>query len=93
MAWTLATTKDAKIRDSVQAVKFAQRACELTDYKQPGVLDTLAAAYASADNFPPALETAQKAIKLASSTDKKELAQQIQDRLNLYKANQSYHEP
>ena len=39
LAWLLATCPDAHVRDGVQAVKYAGRACELTHY---GVTTSLA---------------------------------------------------
>jgi tetratricopeptide (TPR) repeat protein len=89
-AWLLATSDKSSAQNRAEAVKFAGRACELTDYKYPGMLDTLAAAYAAAGRFGEALETAEKALKLAEVADKKELAGQIQARLQLYKAGQPY---
>jgi tetratricopeptide (TPR) repeat protein len=90
LAWLLATHKQAKFRNPKEAVRLAQRACELTKYENPGILDTLAAAYAADDRFPQAIETAEKAIKLADSHGEKKLAQQIRNRLPLYKAGQHY---
>ena len=90
MAWILACTKDANLRNSAEAVEYAKGACELTVNNQPAMLDTLAAAHAAAGNFPKAVKTAQKAIELAESADKKELTQKIQTRLQLYQANQVY---
>ena len=92
LAWVLATSNDVKIQKSINAVEFAERACELTDYKNPEVLDTLAAAYAVAGRFPRAIETAEKAVNLAVSQGRKELAEEIQNRLRLYKAKRPYYE-
>jgi Flp pilus assembly protein TadD len=92
LAWVLATTEDVKLQNPTDAVKYAQRACELSGYEQPSLLDTLAVAYAAAGNFPEAVKTAEKAIKLAEDDGKKELAEEIQKRLELYKAGQPYHE-
>lgn len=92
LAWVLATHKDAKYRDSSEALRLAKLACELTEYKQLDLLDTLAAAYAAAGRFSQATETAEKAVQSAVSAGKKELAQKIQSRLQLYKTGQSYHE-
>jgi Flp pilus assembly protein TadD len=50
MAWILATHPDQKLRDTGQAIVFAERAAELTKYKNTTVLNTLAAAYAAAGN-------------------------------------------
>ena len=90
LAWIFATAEDNKLRNSSDAVEFAQRACKLTDYKHPGLLDTLAVAYAAAGRFNQAIETAEKAIKLADSAGKKDLTDKIQSRLQLYQAGQAY---
>lgn len=90
LAWVWATTEDAELQNPIAAVKFAQKACELSNYAHPGVLDTLAAAYAAAGNFPEAVKTAEKAIKLAEAADEKDLAKEIQERLGLYKTDQPY---
>lgn len=92
LAWFLATMEDTKLRNPADAVKYAQRACELSNYEHPGVLDTLAVAYAAAGNFPEAVKTAEKAIKLAEAADEKDLAKEIQERLYLYKSDQPYRE-
>jgi tetratricopeptide (TPR) repeat protein len=91
-AWLLATAGDISIQDANRAIEFAERACELTEHKNPESLDTLAAAYAAVGSFPEAIETAEKAIELAKTADKKDMAEEIQKRLELYKAGQPYHE-
>jgi len=93
IAWILATTEDAKIKDVAEAVKFAQKACELTDYKIPYAMDTLAVAYAATGKFDEAIKTAEKAIELARSANRKDLAEEISERLKLYRQNRSYYEP
>lgn len=84
IAWLLATVADANIREPQQAVQLARRAAELTEFLRPSVLDTLAAAYASAGDFENAVQMAEKAIALAEATDQHELAARIQTRLQLY---------
>ena len=54
-------------------------------YAQPGFLDTLAVAYAATGDFPKAIETAEKALQLI--VDNEELTQEIQEHIDLYKAN------
>jgi tetratricopeptide (TPR) repeat protein len=88
LVWLLATSEDTSISDPAAAVKFAQKACELTNYEQPETLDTLAVAYAAAGKFPWAIETAQKALELAIAADKEDLALEIEERLRLYRAGQ-----
>ncbi len=93
LAWILATTEDETIRNPNDAVEYAKRIYEFVGpYQQPVFLDTLAAAYAAAGNFPKAVETAQEAIKLAESAGKQDLAEKIRKRLDLYKSGQPYHE-
>jgi Flp pilus assembly protein TadD len=90
LAWILATVEDAGVRNAAEAVEHAERACEMTNYERPEMLDTLAAAYAAAGRFSEAVETATKAAKLADSADQKELTAKIEARLQLYKAGQPY---
>jgi tetratricopeptide (TPR) repeat protein len=92
LAWIWATTENAKFQNHIAAVRFAQKACELSNYEHPGALDTLAAAYAATGNFPEAIKTAEKAVKLAEDANEKELAEDIGKRLELYKTSQPYHE-
>ena len=85
-----ATSRDSAIYDPQQAVRLAQQACELTGYKDAGILDTLAVAYAAAGRFPEAVGMAEKALKRAKSVAQKELTEDIQNRLNLFKAGKPY---
>jgi tetratricopeptide (TPR) repeat protein len=92
LAWIRATHKEANFRNPKEAVRLAQRACELTRYRNPSILDTLAAAYAAAGRFTDAVATAQKALELAQSSNE-ELPEKIQNRLRLYKAGRPYIQP
>lgn len=92
VAWMLATHEDSLLRDGAEAVRLAERACDLTDYKSPAMLDTLAAAYAEAGRFDQAVETAQRALQLARAAKSEKLAKDIQSRLELYKAERPYPE-
>jgi tetratricopeptide (TPR) repeat protein len=88
LAWILATTEDEKFIDPPGAISLAQKACRLTDYREPLLLDTLAAAYAAAGKFSQAVTTAENALRLAQSLQQIELAEKIKERRRLYKANQ-----
>jgi tetratricopeptide (TPR) repeat protein len=92
LAWLLATCPDAHIRDGVQAVKYAGRACELTHYGVTILVGTLAAAYAEAGRFDDAMTTAQKACALASAAGEPDLLDKNQKLLALYRAHQPYRE-
>ncbi|MGD0784400.1 MAG: tetratricopeptide repeat protein [Sedimentisphaerales bacterium] len=90
LAWNLATYNDAKIRNPVRAVQLAKRACELTNYENPAIMDTMAAAYAAAGDFSKAIETCEKALALCKSAQQSELKREIENRLILYKAGKPY---
>lgn len=92
LAWILAVTEDTKLHNPADAVKYAERACELTEYNRPGFLDSLAVAYAAVGNFPEAVKTAEKAVALALSLEREDLAAEIQKRLELYKVETVYYE-
>jgi Flp pilus assembly protein TadD len=72
LAWILATTPQAEFRNGEEAVRMAERACELTGHKQARFLATLAAAYAEAGRFPEAVSTAELARELAAAAGQKE---------------------
>jgi len=90
LAWILAVHDDSRIRDPNKAVRLAERACELTGYQEPELLDTLAAAYASAARFSEAVATSEKAMELAQPLEQKQLIEDIQSHLLLYRAGKPY---
>jgi len=90
LAWVLAVSEDGSVRNGDKAVELAQRACELTNYNNPGFLDTLAAAYAAAGRFSDAVTTARQAIDIAKTQGQDNIVSEIQNRLELYKANRAY---
>ena len=81
---------EPRARDGTKAVHLAEKACQLTDYKAPATLDTLAAAYAELGQFDKAVKTAQKAMQLARAAKSEKLAKDIQNRLDLYKAKRPF---
>jgi tetratricopeptide (TPR) repeat protein len=93
LAWVLAVNPDAELRNGAEAVRLAERACELTHYGEPLFIRTLAAAYAEAGRFPDAVTTAEKAEQLAISAGSKKLAEKSRQLLELYRAGKTYHEP
>ena len=88
-AWILATCPDAKIRNGVQAVASATRACELTGWKVPHTLTTLAAAYSEAGDFGAAVQWQQKALDLVSERSAQK--PEYQRLLARYMARKPYH--
>jgi arylsulfatase A-like enzyme len=92
LAWIKATHQDPDISNPEEAVQLALRACKLTGYNRPDVLDTLAVAYAAAGRFGEAIETAAKAISLAEATNQAQLAEQIQNHLELFERGRPYYD-
>lgn len=87
LARILATHPRPDRRDPREAIRLAERAAELTRYDHPAILDTLAAAYASAGEFEKATAVAEEAIRLASDDEQ---AEQIRARLELYREKKPY---
>ncbi len=92
LAWILASNPDDELRNGAEAVRLAERACELTHYGQPVYIGTLAAAYAEARRFGEAVETAQRALNLPATQNNKPLADALQMRLKLYESSAPFHE-
>ena len=64
LAWVLATSTFKELRDGKRAIELATRACEVTDYKAPHILSTLASGYAEAGDFDKAVEWIEKGLKV-----------------------------
>jgi tetratricopeptide (TPR) repeat protein len=92
LAWLLATYPDPKYRNGPEAVRLAQRACELTHFQRTIFVGTLAAAYAEAGRFPEAIQTAQKAHDLAVRWNEPDLASRNLSLMKLYQSGQAYRE-
>jgi protein O-mannosyl-transferase len=90
LAWVMATTSDPKCRDGAKAVQLAEAANKMTGYKNPDMVDTLAAAYAEAGRFSEAIATARQALELARAAGKADLARDIERRISLYQQGRAY---
>jgi tetratricopeptide (TPR) repeat protein len=77
LAWVLATSPEAKLRDGGRAIALATKACELTSYKQAHILSTLAAAYAETGDFKTAKEWSQKSIDIGEDKLKDQLRKEL----------------
>ncbi len=86
VAWTLATSPNASIRNGGEAVELARRAVQLSEGREPAILGTLAAAQAEAGRFPEAVQTARKALELAAGRNKQSLARSVEAQIRLYEA-------
>jgi serine/threonine protein kinase len=85
LAWIQATSVAAEIRNGTNAVVLAEEAVAATHRKNPGFLDTLAAAYAESQQFDKAAAVEQEAIGLLKSEPEKN---DYVSHLKLYQANQ-----
>jgi tetratricopeptide (TPR) repeat protein len=92
LAWIRAANSDARFRDGTEAVHLAERACQITEYKVPIILNTLAAAYAEAGRFDEAAATAEKTRQLAISMGSPEAANSLVKTIQLFKSHRPYHE-
>jgi len=92
LAWILATDPDEKIRNGSQAVELAERACQITEWKQPFLIGTLAASYAEAGRFTNAVEIAEKACAVARSNKLDDVARRNEELIQIYRAGKPYHE-
>lgn len=77
LAWVLATSPQADLRDGKRAVELATKACELTEYKLPHILSTLAASFAESGNFDTAIEWSQKAVDMDDPENDEQLAKEL----------------
>jgi tetratricopeptide (TPR) repeat protein len=83
-AWLLATAEDPGIRDGREAVRLAERVCEVTHYRQVDALLALAAAYAEAGRAADAVPIARKVILWVRASGQEKIAAQIEAQLKLY---------
>ena len=90
MAWVLATSPEAAVRNGAEAVRLAER---LTagggDAKD---LDALGAALAEAGRFQEAVDAASKALRLATGEGNQALAGKVEARMALYRKRMPYRE-
>ena len=64
LAWLLATAEDARYRNPAEALAHAQRAVELSHWKEAAFIDTLAEALYQNGQYAQAVEVQQKALAL-----------------------------
>jgi hypothetical protein len=84
LAWIKATCPLAEFRDGAAAIVHASRACELTGWKDPDCIDTLACAYAEAGQFDQAIHWQSKICQEATEN------QDFAARLKLYQEGKPF---
>jgi Tfp pilus assembly protein PilF len=86
IAWMMAASPDAAVRNGTKAVELARQTDQLSGGKNPMMAGTLAAAYAEAGKFDDAIATAQRALQLANGQKNDALAATLQQEIKLYEA-------
>jgi Flp pilus assembly protein TadD len=90
IAWLLATSPDASLRNGREALALAESANSVAKAEDPELLDTLAAAYAENHDFPHAISSATEALHLAVGTKNTPMADAIRGRIAQYRAGKPY---
>jgi len=89
LARHLSTCPNVNYRDGQRAVKFATRACELTDWKHYAPLQSLAIGYAECGDYANAIVALEKSIRAAPPESQVALL----SRLRSCRAGKRYTEP
>ncbi len=89
LAWILATSPDASLRNGARALELARLAGQVSGGSHPAILQTLAAAYAETGRFAEADETAERALSLAIAQGNGTLAEVIRSERRLYQAGKA----
>jgi tetratricopeptide (TPR) repeat protein len=93
LAWFLATVSDQKVRHPQQALQYAVRACQFSNWRDASCMSTLAAAYAATGDFELAAKWEVRALETMNRTKPEpapDAIQQADARLSLYRAGQAY---
>src|SRR4030095_13956415 len=92
LAWLFATGSNASLRNGGRAIQIAEQADQLSGGNNALVLRTLAAAYAEAEQFGKAIESAQVAMQLGRSQGDDSLTSELQQEIALYELGLPYRE-
>ncbi len=90
LAWLLATSQDASLRNGAKAIELATQADRLLGGTNTLVLRTLAAAYAENGEFTNAIRTARSAMQLARMHGEDSLTADLGQQIALYQLGMPY---
>jgi protein O-mannosyl-transferase len=89
VAWLLATSPDAAVRNGAQALELAERAANLTGRRDVIALEALMAAYAEQGQFAEAVATGREALLLAQTSGNTLFVGALQREIALCEAGQN----
>ena len=94
LAWVLSTSPKDGVRNAEQAVALAKEACEITQYKEPHILSTLAASYAEYGDFDSAKKYSTQAVEMAedAADPDEEMVKQLKAELESYNTEKPWRE-
>jgi tetratricopeptide (TPR) repeat protein len=90
LAWVLATSPMDNVRNGKRSIELGTKACEVTEYKRPHIVSTLAAGYAETGDWENAVKWSTKAIEIAEDDD--ENRPQLEKELQSYKEKKPWRE-
>jgi tetratricopeptide (TPR) repeat protein len=91
LAWMLAVSPRADLRNGKEAVTFATSVCEATHWKNSQYVEVLAAAYAESGDFESAAKYQKQAMDGGDVTAAERA--KLGERLGLYQHRQAFHMP
>jgi tetratricopeptide (TPR) repeat protein len=92
LAWMLATTPDAALRDGARAVQLALLADQFSGGRDPKIAGVLAAAYAETGDFSKAAATVRHALQMPGAEGDSALVRILREQLALYQAGSPFRE-
>ena len=92
LAWILVTASDSVLRNGPEALPMSEKACELTSWKEPEKLRTLAAVYAENGRFEDATSIIQRALDVSSRQGQTNLSKECHAMLRSFSSRQPWRE-
>ena len=93
LAWLLATSPDARLRNGTEAIRLADAGVKMTRQRTPIFLETLAAAHAETADFDKALKLQREAIEAAKILGDEKLRADLEKRMDGYLKKKPHREP